>query len=205
MKTHLLSMVFAALMLSPGLAAPAAAQPAAQDTSGAGAFVDKLADSAFDVLKGSNGGTPTAAQRSRFRSLLTKDFAVKSLGDRLIRRWKPTITPAQYAAYSAAFPDYIVNTYADRLADYANADLKVTRVVAAPGNVGWQVFTTVVKPGVQPVSAVWSVVRAGAAFQVTNLTVGGINLALTQAADFDSYVQSHGFDALIAFMKSRES
>ena len=192
-------------MLTPAMAAPAAAQSTVQDPSGAGAFVDKLADSAFEVLKTGKGGEPTAAQRSRFRALLTKDFAVKSIGDRLIRRWRPTITPAQYAAYNAAFPDYIINTYADRLADYSNADLKVTRVNAAPGNIGWQVYTTVTKPGAQPAQATWSVVKTGADFQVTNLTVGGINLAVTQAADFDSYVQSHGFDALIAFMKARQS
>ncbi|MGH6739004.1 MAG: MlaC/ttg2D family ABC transporter substrate-binding protein [Bradyrhizobium sp.] len=191
-------------MLTPTLAAPAVAQPAAQDTSGACAFIDKLADQAFATLK-TSGGDVTPAQRAKFRSMLTRDFAVKSIGDRLIRRWWPTITPAQYSAYTAAFPDYIINTYADRLSDYANADLKVTRVAAAPGNVGWQVFTVVTKPGAHPANAVWSVVRAGSDFQVTNLTVGGVNLAVTQGADFDSYVQSHGFDALIAFMKARQS
>jgi len=59
-------------------------------------------------------------------------------------------------------------------------------------------------PGGQPVNATWSVVRAGAGFQVTNLTVGGVNLAVTQSADFDAYVQKNGFDALITFMKSRQ-
>jgi phospholipid transport system substrate-binding protein len=48
------------------------------------------------------------------------------------------------------------------------------------------------------------VVRGSTGLQVTNLTVAGINLALTQAADFDAYVQKNGFDALITFMKSRQ-
>jgi phospholipid transport system substrate-binding protein len=201
-KPYLLSTLLAALALTPLLAAPAAAQPAAGDTSGAGKFVDNLADQAFATLRSSNGKV-TPAQRAKFRSLLANDFAVKAIGDRLIRRWRPTITPAQYGAYTAAFPDYIINTYADRLSDYANANLKVTRVVAAPGNVGFQVFTTVTKPGTQPVSATWSVVPAGSGFQVTNLVVAGINLAVTQGADFDAYVQKNGFDALVSFMKSR--
>jgi phospholipid transport system substrate-binding protein len=200
-KTHILPTLIAVLALTPGLAVPAAAQSTAPDTSGAGQFVDTLADSAFSVLK-TVSGPPTSAQRSRFRSLLTKDFAVKTIGDRLIKRWRPTITPAQYSAYLAAFPDYIINTYADRLADYSDADLKVTRV--APVGSGWAVYTTVAKRGAQPVNATWSVVRGGSGFQVTNLTVGGINLALTQAADFDAYVQKNGFDALITFMKSRQ-
>jgi phospholipid transport system substrate-binding protein len=200
-KTYLLPTLLAALAMTPLMAVPATAQSTAPDSSGAGPFVDNLADSAFATLK-TVSGPPTAAQRSRFRSLLTKDFAVKAIGDRLIKRWRPTITPAQYAAYLAAFPDYIINTYADRLADYSSADLKVTRV--APVGSGWAVYTTVTKPGAKPVNATWSVVRGESGFQVTNLTVAGINLALTQAADFDAYVQKNGFDALVSFMKARQ-
>ena len=203
MKTYLLPTLFAALALTPLLAVPAAAQSTVPDSSGAGEFVVKLSESAFATLKTVNGGKVTLAQRAKFRSLLAQDFAIKAIGDRLIKRWRPTITPAQYSAYSAAFPDYIINTYADNLADYATADLKVTRV--APVGSGWAVYTTVTKPGAKPVNATWSVVRNGAGFQVTNLTVGGINLALTQSADFDAYVQKNGFDALITFMKSRQS
>ncbi|MBV9372044.1 MAG: ABC transporter substrate-binding protein, partial [Alphaproteobacteria bacterium] len=36
-------------------------------------------------------------------------------------------------------------------------------------------------------------------------TVSGINLVLTQTADFDAYVQKNGFDKLVAFMKSRSA
>jgi phospholipid transport system substrate-binding protein len=202
-KTLVFCTLVAALVMAPALSAPAVAQSTAPEASGAGQFISNLSDQAFATLRTTGSGKVTPAQRAKFRSLLAKDFAVKSIGDRLIRRWRPTITPAQYAAYSAAFPDYIINTYADNLADYANAALKVTRVT--PVGSGWAVYTTVSKSGAQPVNATWSVVPAGSGFQVTNLTVGGINLALTQAADFDSYVQKNGFDALITFMKSRQS
>lgn len=202
MKRSVLPTLLAALALSPMLASPAVAQPAATDSSGAGQFIDSLADSAFATLKTSDGGKVTPAQRAKFRDLLAKDFAVRMIGDRLIRSWRSRITPAQYAAYSAAFPDFIINTYADNLADYANADLKVVRV--APVGSGYAVFTSVTKPGGQPVNATWSVVRGGSGFQVTNLTVAGINLAVTQGADFDAYANKNGFDALITFMKSRK-
>jgi phospholipid transport system substrate-binding protein len=202
-KAYILPTLFAALAMAPAASTPAVAQATAPDSSGAGQFIDTLADQAFATLKTSGGGKVTPAQRAKFRSLLAKDFAVKAIGDRLIKRWRPTITPAQYSAYLAAFPDYIINTYADNLADYANADLKVVRVT--PVGSGFAVYTSVSKPGGQPVNATWSVVRAGGGFQVTNLTVGGVNLAVTQSADFDAYVQKNGFDALITFMKSRQS
>ena len=65
------------------------------------------------------------------------------------------------------------------------------------------VSSQVTRPGAQPINAIWTVVKTPSGYKVSNLTVAGINLALTQTADFDSYVQRNGFDALVAFMKSR--
>lgn len=177
------------------LSAPASA---AVDASDPGRFVDTLADEGFRVLRSGN----RAAARGQFRTLLSQHFAVDTIGDRLIRRWRPQISPAQYAAYKAAFPNFLIGTYADRLYDYANADLKVIRVV--PSGDGAVVQTGVTQPGAsRPINAIWTIARAGGRYQVVNLTVAGINLAVTQQADFDSYVQRNGFDRLVAFMKSR--
>ncbi len=142
-----------------------------------------------------------ASARGQFRDLLGQYFAVDEIGDRLIRRWRPQISPAQYAAYKAALPNFIISTYADRLYDYANAQVKVTRAV--PGGSGAAVVSQVLQPGQQPINAIWTVEKDANGYKVSNLTVAGINLVLTQTADFDSYVQKNGFDKLVTFMKSR--
>lgn len=189
---------FAAALLSPlaivALAAPACA---AVDQSDPARFVATLSDTGFGVLRGGD----RQGARVQFRQLLAQYFAVDAIGDRLIRRWIPQITPAQRTAYKAAFPNFIIGTYADRLFDYAHADLKVVRSV--PAGTGATVYTVVTKPGGAQFNAVWSITRGGTGYQVTNLTVAGINLALTQAADFDSVVQRQGFDALVTMMKKR--
>ena len=189
----------AALIGVGSLAVPAFAAPAAAavNTQEPGAFVDTLADTGFGVLRTGD----KASAKVQFRTLLSQYFAVDQIGDRLIRRWKPTITPAQYAAYKAAFPNFIIGMYADRLFDYSRADLKVVRT--APSGTSAAVMTQVTKPGSSPINAVWTVDKIGGGYKVTNLTVAGINLAVTQAADFDAYVQRNGFDKLVAFMKSR--
>ena len=64
-------------------------------------------------------------------------------------------------------------------------------------------LTTVTRPGSRPANVVWTVVRTPAGYKVGNLTVSGVNLQLAQQADFDSFIQRRGFDALIAFMRSR--
>ena len=160
-------------------------------------FVESLADEGFAALR---SGDRNAA-RTRFRALLAQHFAVDSIGERLIRRWIPTITPAQHAAYKDALPSFIVGTYADRLFDYAKADLKVIRTMPAGGGV--DVVSQVTKPGVSPILTVWSVQKVGDGYKVTNLKVAGVNLAISQAADFDAIVQRKGFDALVKMMKAR--
>lgn len=192
--------LLSAVALSTAMLAPiAAATPASAQvvTSDPAKFVDTLADQGFAVLRAGD----RASARAKFRSLLSQHFAIDQIGDRLIARWRPQITPAQYAAYKAALPSFLIGTYADRLYEYANADVKVLRAVPRGNSVA--VLSQVVKPGAQPITAVWQVDRVGGGYKVSNLTVAGINLALTQTADFNAYVQRNGFDKLVAFMKAR--
>ena len=196
---HRLRTALAAAAISvASLAAPTFAPAmAAVNDQQPGPFVDTLTDQAFAALR---SGNKTAA-KAQFRTLLSQYFAVDTIGDRLIRRWSAKITPAQKAAYKAAFPNFIIGSYADRLFDYANADLKVVRTV--PQGASAAVMTQVIKPGAQPITAIWTVDKIGGGYKVSNLTVAGINLAVTQSADFDAYIQKNGFDKLVAFMKAR--
>lgn len=179
---------------TPMLTAPAAAAINTQDPV---QFVNGFATEGFAALR---SGNRTAA-KAEFRRLLAQYVAVDAIGDRLIRRWANQITPTQKAAYKATFPNYIIGTYADRLFDYARADFKVVR--SMPAGTGVDVTTQVTKPGAQPITAIWSLGKASSGYKVTNLKVAGVNLALTQAADFDAIIQRQGFDALVQMMKTR--
>jgi phospholipid transport system substrate-binding protein len=179
---------------APAVVSPAAAAINNQDPT---QFVNGFMSEGFAALRSGN----RAAAKAQFRTLLAQHVAVDAIGDRLIRRWAGQITPTQKAAYKAAFPTYIIGTYADRLFDYANADFKIVR--SMPVGSGVDVTTQVTKPGAQPITAIWSLGKLGSAYKVTNLKVGGVNLALTQSADFDAIIQRKGFDALVQMMKSR--
>lgn len=188
------------LPLAAAIAAVASANSplqAAVDAREPGRFVETLAETSFASLR---SGNPAAAH-GQFRAILAQHFDVGGIGDRLIQRHRSRISAAQYARYKAAFPGFIIGTYGDRLQPYANADLRVLRVV--PRGTSAVVMTSVTRPGARPASATWTVTRVGSAYKVNNLTVGGVNLGLAQQADFDSYIQRNGFDALVAFMRSR--
>ena len=177
---------------------PVSGALAAVDASNPQRLVQTLTGDGFAAMR---TGSRTSA-KAKFRGLLQDNVAVDQISDRLIRRWLPTITPAQKAAYRAALPNYVIGTYADRLMDYSNATVKVERSQQTAGG-GADVYTQVIVPGRQPISAVWSVVPENGQWKVLNLRVAGINVAMAQAADFDSVIQRQGFDALVAMMKAR--
>lgn len=196
-----LALLAAPLSAATAQTAPAAKAAPAADAKAAGAFIENLSGQAFTILRDKSVTKPAA--RAKFRSMLRENFAVKEIGDRLIRRHRATITPAQYNAYIAAFPDYVVGTYADRLYEYSNSSLKVIRTLPRGSRGDVEVFTRItLGGGGKPIDSTWTVRKAAnGKFQVHNLSVAGVNLALTQEADFSSFIQRKGFDALVQFMK----
>jgi phospholipid transport system substrate-binding protein len=183
----------AAALALPLAAAPAAAQIDNRDPA---RFVQGIASTGLGALRGDRN-----AARGKFRAVLAQHFAVDAIADRLIRRHRATISPAQYRAYKQAFPGFIIGTYADRLYPYADAQVKVVRAQNQGANAA--VLTQVTRQGTRPVNVIWSLARVGNGYKVTNLTVGGVNVAVAQEADFNSYIQRNGFDRLVAFLRSR--
>lgn len=205
-------MLFRAIAIALATAAVAtpatslAAQTAAPvDNGKAGAFIADLAQRAYTVLR--DKSNDRSEVRVKFRALLKENFAITDIGNRLIRRHVRTINKQQYQAYQAAFPDYVVDTYTDNLFEFADSELKVIRTVPRGTRGDVDVYTRVTrKNGAQPIDSIWSVKKdPSGKLLVSNLTVAGVNLSLTQEADFNAYIQKNGFDALVQFMKDRKS
>ncbi|WP_197042123.1 MlaC/ttg2D family ABC transporter substrate-binding protein [Sandarakinorhabdus oryzae] len=197
--THLIAAaLLAALPALPAAAQVGAASAASPGDPAARPFIEKLVGDGFAVLR--DKSLSKAASRARFRTMLTQNVALDDIGMRLIRRQKATLTPAQLAAYRAAFPEFVLNAYADRLYDYADAKVQVQRTLGRGAFT--EVYTRVTRPGAQPIDTIWQVKSDGGKLLVNNLVVAGVNLSLTQEADFTSYIAKNGFDALVTFMKS---
>jgi len=196
LRSALVAIGIASGMLLPAMISPAVA---AVDTSDPQRFVQTLTSDGFAAMR---TGSRDAA-KAKFRALLSQHVAVDLIGDRLIRRWLPTISPAQHDGYKSALPTYIVGTYADRLFEYANASVRLVRMQPTAGG-GADVYTQVTKPGAQPIAATWSLTKVGGTWKVLNLNVAGINIAMAQAADFDSVIQRQGFDSLVRMMNARK-
>jgi phospholipid transport system substrate-binding protein len=199
MLTRITTAALLALCLPFG---PVRAQVAASSSASPGdpaarPFIEKMVGDGFAVLR--DKSLTRTAGRAKFRAILQSNVALDDIGMRLIRRQRASLSPAQLDAYRAAFPEFVLNAYADRLYDYADAKVQVQRTVGRGAFT--EVHTRVTRPGAQPIDTIWQVKSAGGKLMVNNLVVAGINLALTQEADFSSYAQRNGFDALVTFMK----
>lgn len=198
-------------LAAPAAVAPAAAQAQAAATAAqqqaASRFVSDLADQAFAVLRDRSLSREQA--RGRFRDLLRANFAIDETGLRLIRRYRAPnspvqLTPQQIAAYRAALPDFLVNTYSDRLYDFATAEVTVVRTAPRGTRGDVDVVTRITDPkGGRPIEAIWHVTTTSGRPLIANIIVNGVNVALTQEADFAAYIDRNGFDALVDFMRRR--
>lgn len=185
----------------PAGAAPAPAVASAPEMQAAGLFVDALSEQAFAVLR--DKALTKTQVRAKFRSILKSSFDVNTIGAKLIRSHRASLTPAQLQSYLAVFPDFVVGSYADRLYDYASSDLKIIRTQPRGSRGDIDVFSRIKLPNnATPFEAIWSVRRMpDGKFNIQNLTVAGVNLSLTQEADFTAYIQRNSFDGLLQFMR----
>ena len=199
--TRLAAVMLTATVLPIISAAPAFAQAATPaEAAAATKFVEDISNRVFALLK--DKSVSQNKLRARFRTMMRESFALDEIGNKLVRRYRSQITPAQYAAYQSALPEFAINAYSDRLENFADAAVQPVRTLPRGTRGDVDVYSRIVRPGAQPFDAVWTVRRVGGSFRIVNLTVAGINLSLTQEADFSAYIAKNGFNALVTFMKS---
>jgi phospholipid transport system substrate-binding protein len=171
-----------ALMLG-ALRAPAilaAADPAA--------IINELGNRALEVL----GKNATPAQRvARFHELFREDFDVPGIARFVLGRYWKTATPEQQQEFVKLFEDYIALVYSNQLAAYSGETLRVTgsRTSAEEAVVA----SEIIRPtGAPPVKVDWHLTDRNGAYKISDVTVDGISMAVTQRSEFASVIQRNG-------------
>ncbi|MEM8826840.1 MAG: ABC transporter substrate-binding protein [Pseudomonadota bacterium] len=205
MKFRTSAIAFALTALTAPLAmiaTPAGAEAATEVEAGeAAAFIESLSGQAFDVIRGGDPDDP--ATRKRLRTLLAEAFDVNYVGQFLVRRHWRELEPKQKSAYMAIFPEWVVATYTNNLFTFADSNVQILRAIPRGTRGDVQVFTRITPGSGTPFPAVWDVRKKDGEFKIRNLTVSGVNMALTQSEDFNAYINRNGFDELVALMKKR--
>jgi phospholipid transport system substrate-binding protein len=195
MRRSFLTATFIALTgaLAPAISAGAAADPAA--------MISNLGTQALQVL----GKDATQSQRvARFRELLRDDFDVPVIARFVLGRYWNIATEEQRAEFTKLFEDYIAIAYATRLAEYSGEQFKV--ISSRPDGDGAIVSSQILRPaGAAPIKVDWRLVGRGGVYKISDVSVDGISMAVTERSEFASVIQHNGgqVQSLIAMLRDR--
>jgi phospholipid transport system substrate-binding protein len=167
-------------LLTPGLPAAAAADPAA--------MISNLGSRALEVL----GKDATPSQRvTRFRELLREDFDVPGIARFVLGRYWNTATEAQRTEFTKLFGEYVAVAYATRLGQYSGETFKVTG--SRPDGDGAIVSSQIIRTGgAPPVKVDWRLTGRSGVYKISDVSVDGISMAVTERSEFASVIQHHG-------------
>lgn len=187
---------FAAIALMVGtLAAPARAA----SSDDARALVQALESEAVAMA----AKNLTQSQReARFRELLATRFDVPEISRFILSRHWRTATPEQRAEFQKLFEDMTVLTWVRRFDDYGGQKLEVTRISPEPD--GFLTETAIARQDAAPMPVLWRMTEREGKLRVTDITVEGVSMAITQRQEFGSVIQRQGgIDGLLGVMRSK--
>jgi phospholipid transport system substrate-binding protein len=192
----LLAAVFAfGLAVAPALAASPAEE-----------YIEANINRGLQILN--NDSVPKDERMTQFRTFLLGLTDLKRIAVFTLGPVKNTTSPADLAAFDDAFREYAFAVYETEFAQYSGQTLKVTGSIAHGPN-DWLVRTKLIdphaKPGDQPTEVDFRVFGTPGHFTVGDITVLGMDLAITEQDQFTSFLQEHNNDvkALTADLKER--
>lgn len=145
---------------------------------------------------------------TQFRSFLLGLTDLKRIADYTLGPVKNTASAADKAAFEDAFRDYAFAVYETEFSKYSGQTLQVTGSVPHAANdtlVTTKLIDPHAKAGEEPIEVDFRVFGSPGHFTVGDITVLGMDLAITEQDQFTSFLQEHNNDvkALTADLKSR--
>ncbi len=176
-------MLIGLVLLAPSLAVTARAATPAES------FISDNIQKGLQIL-----GNKGPQRASQFESFLENLTDINRIGRFTLGNARRAASPADIAAFDAAFKDYAVAVYQSRLSTYSGQTLKVTGSTQnAPGD--FTVMTVTVDPRAdknqQPLTVGFRVVTEQARMVVVDVSVAGVWLSIEERDQFSAFLSQH--------------
>jgi phospholipid transport system substrate-binding protein len=150
------------------------------------------------------GPDVSPAQRiAQLRELLQDYFDVPGTAAFALGRYRSRANPQQQQEYLGLYRDYTVHAYDTQLGQYGAAPFHVT----GSRSDGEQTVVTseILRSGGSRVQIDWYLVNRRGDYKITDLSIGGISVKVTQRDEFARWIQNNGgrFDALLAVLRQQ--
>jgi phospholipid transport system substrate-binding protein len=175
----------------------------ARATNDPASFITDLGTRAIGVL---TSGLSDSEREKQFRALFEEGFDVPEISRFVLGpNWR-TATEAQRQEFTKLFETYVVHAYSVRFSAYAGQKLKVGSSRPEGDNAA-VVQSQIALPNSNqpPVRVDWRVTGKGGAYKITDVTVEGVSMALTERQEFASVIQRNGgqVDALLKLLREK--
>jgi phospholipid transport system substrate-binding protein len=171
---------YAASVGSLALAAPA---------QSAEAFISTLASEALTTL---SAKLAEAELEKRFQTLLQKNFDMPRISRFVLGRYWSSASEQEKQDFQKLFEAYVVRAYSVRFSEYSGETVKVTG--SRPQSQDTVIVASqILQPNnAPPVKVDWIVRKNADEFRISDVSVDGVSMVLTQKQEFAAVIERNG-------------
>jgi len=181
MRRFLLTTWFA--LLAAIAAAPL--QPAA--AAGPDDFIRSLGNQAIEVIR--SGASPDQ-KSAYFHHALHQDFELRSISRFVLGPYWRGASEPERQQFKGLLEAHLVRFYGQRLAGYHGESLRVVGSRTEPGSA--VVSNEIIRPQGAPIKVDWRLNTRNGVYKITDGSVDGVSMALTQRSEFAGLIQRNG-------------
>ena len=165
-------------------------------------FVSNFADNAISIL--SNESLNGSQKNIQFTELVMSSIDMNLISKFVLSKYWKLATDDQKKAYLAAFKQYFISSYANKLDQYSGEKVIIVSSNAAKKFV--IVKSNIVRDGTDTlkIELDWRLLTRDGQTKIIDLSIEGISLIIAQREEFQSFLANndHSLDALINKLNS---
>jgi phospholipid transport system substrate-binding protein len=150
-------------------------------------FIRILGDQGLAVIRSSANLDQKATY---FHQMLHQDFALTDISRFVLGPYWRLASGAQRREFRSLFEDYLVHYYGRRFAQYGGETLGVNGSRSDPAGV--IVTSQIIRPQGPPIEVDWRLVVSDGRYKISDVSIDGVSMALTQRSEFAAIVQRNG-------------
>jgi len=153
------------------------------------AFISTLASDALTTL---SAKLSEADLEKRFQSLLEKNFDMPRIARFVLGRYWNSATDQEKQDFQKLFEAYVVRAYSVRFSEYSGETVKVTS--SRPQSQDTVIVASqILQPdNAPPVKVDWIVRKNADDFRISDVSVDGVSMVLTQKQEFAAVIEHNG-------------
>ncbi len=192
---------FLFLALALGAAGPLAAQTSPQTSpQEAAEFVRALGNEAGALQSAAKAQAP-AKRKAALRDLVRRGFNLELTSQFVLGKYWNRATAQQRAQFQDLFTEYLLNRYARHLGVYRAETLSV--VASHPVGAKDVLVETSIEGAEAAANPVWRVRAQDGQYQIIDVSIEGVSLALTQRREFAAVINRKGLDGLLDMLREK--